>query len=181
MSAKVGTSAPAGESILKPGPEGWQWFVIHSRARCEKKVAEFAQRQRMACYLPLRVRLHRYGARERRFAAPLFAGYLFCLADPQGRQTLRQNRYVANVLDVYDQGHLLHQLRQIEAALQLGDLLEVLPFLESGRRVRVLAGPLKGLEGIVSRVKARTRIVLNVDMIRESVAVEVDSAALGPV
>lgn len=172
----------AGElGVLEPAPAGWQWFVVHSRPRCEKKIADYAQRQRLVSYLPLRTRIHRYGSRERRYASPLFAGYLFSMADAAGRQSLRQNRHVANLLEVYDQAQLLDQLRQIDVALRAGDELEVLPFLESGRRVRVLAGPLKGLEGIVSRVRTRTRIVLNVDMIRESVAVEVDSAALGPV
>lgn len=60
------------------------------------------------------------------------------------------------------------------------DLVEVMPFLERGRRVRVTAGPLRGLEGMVQRVKGRTRIVLNVDMIRQAVSIEVDSACLGP-
>jgi transcription antitermination factor NusG len=58
--------------------------------------------------------------------------------------------------------------------------VEVLPYLEKGGHVRVLAGPLKGLEGSVLRSKSSTRIVINVDMIRQSVAVEVDAAFLGP-
>lgn len=163
---------PAGEA---------RWVVVHTRPRCEKKLAEFTRLQRIPAYLPLQTRQHRYGARERAFTAPLFAGYVFCVADAPARRLLQQNRHTANLLDVHDQHQLVDQLRQIRAALQLGHLVEVMPYLERGHRVRVTAGPLRGVEGIVQRIKGRTRIVLNVDMIREAVVVEVDSAVLGPV
>jgi transcriptional antiterminator RfaH len=175
-------SEPLNPAVDLPAPTGEaRWVVVHTRPRAEKKLAEFGRQQKMTVFLPLHQRLHRYGARERVFSSPLFAGYVFCLADPAGRRLLQQNRHAANVLEVLDQAQLVQQLRQIQSALCLGDLLEVMPYLESGHRVRVLAGPLRGAEGIVLRVKGKSRIVLNVDMIRESVAVEVDSAMLGPI
>lgn len=165
---------------LQPAPPDSAWVVIHSRPRCEKKVAEFCAQQRAACYLPLRRRVHRYGARVRTFLAPLFPGYVFCSVTRPQQTMLRQNRYVANFLPVVDPDQLLAQLRQIRTALAAGDNVEVLPYLEVGKRVRVTQGALKGLEGMITRVKGKTRIVLNVDMIRESVAVEVDGNFLDP-
>jgi len=173
-------ASPDSDEALVLPPAGSAWVVVHARPRCEKKVAEFARQLKCPCYLPLHTRHHRYGARERSFSSPLFAGYVFCMADDAARRMLRQNRHTANLLEVADQAQLVGQLRQVRAALESGQLVEVMPFLESGRRVRVVAGPLRGFEGIVVRVKGQTRIVLNVDMIREAVAVEVDSAALGP-
>lgn len=168
----VDLRVPAGET---------RWCVVHTRPRAEKKLAEFARQQRMTVFLPLHRRLHRYGNRERVFSSPLFAGYVFCAADVAQRRMLQQNRHTANLLDVVDQDELVQQLLQIQRALSLGDLVEVMPYLESGHRVKVLAGPLKGVEGMILRVKGRSRIVLNVDMIRESVSVEVDSSMLGPI
>ena len=57
---------------------------------------------------------------------------------------------------------------------------EVMPYLEKGKWVRVKSGPLKGLEGIVQRMKGKTRVVLNVDMIKQAVAMEIDSSILAP-
>ncbi len=159
---------------------GRPWIVLHTRPRCEKRVAEICRQRGAEAYLPLRRKVHRYGARVREFLSPLFPGYLFCVADPAQQQWLRQNRHVANLLPVGDPERLVLQLQQIQAALGSGNDLEILPFIEIGRRVRVSQGALKGLEGIVSRVHGKTRIVLNVDMIRESVAVEVDGAFLEP-
>jgi transcription antitermination factor NusG len=155
--------------------------VIHTRPRCEKKAHDVATRQNLLAYLPLHRRTHRYGNRERTYDSPLFPGYVFCLADEEGRRWVAQNRYTANVLEVAHQQQLVDQLRQLQQALQAGQWVEALPFLETGRRVRVQAGPLRGLEGLIVRIKGQTRIVLNVDMIRESVAVEVDSSLLSPV
>jgi transcriptional antiterminator RfaH len=156
------------------------WCVAHTRPRCEKRVVEFCGRQALPAYLPLRRRLHRYGGRERVFFSPLFPGYAFCLADQQQRLTLKQNRHVANVLTVVEQEKLIAQLRQIRRALELGDAAEVLPYLQEGKPVRVKGGTFKGLEGVVVRVKGKTRVVLNVDMINRSMAVEVESDLLEP-
>lgn len=165
---------------LAVAPEPQRWVVLHARPRCEKKLAEAARRAGALVYLPVRTRRHRYGARERIFELPLFAGYLFCRADVSGRQWLKQNRYTANLLEVGDQERFVHQLRQIQLALASGLQVEIMPYLEAGRRVRITAGPLRGAEGVVLRVQGRTRVMLNIDIIRQAAAVEMDSASLAP-
>lgn len=163
-----------------PTPEGSAWCVVHARPRAEKQVAAFCLRQALPHYLPLRTKTHVYGGRRRTFQSPLFPGYVFCCSDVVERSTLRQNRHVANVLETSDQAGLLRQLRQVEVALQAGQIVDVLPYLEAGRRVRVTAGPLKGLEAVVLRGKGRTRIVINVEMVQQGVVAEVDGDCLAP-
>ena len=169
------------ESPLEaPLREGAAWCVVHARPRAEKQVAAFCTRRQFPHFLPLRSRTHTYGSRKRTFLSPLFPGYVFCAADARGRTELRQNRHVANVLETADQNGLLAQLRQVRQALDAGQIVEVLPYLEAGRRVRVTAGPLKALEGVVVRGKGRTRIVINVDMVQHGVVAEVDGDCLAP-
>jgi transcription antitermination factor NusG len=165
---------------LATAPAGSAWLVVHARPRAEKKVTFFCRTHCYRSYLPVRSKTHTYGNRKRTFNSPLFAGYVFCCVDQAGRTLLRQNQHVANVLDVYDQAGLLAQLRQVRQALTAGQIVEVLPFLEAGHRVRVTNGPFRGLEGVVVRAKGRTRIVLNVDMIMQSVVAEVDGDWLAP-
>ncbi|MFH0909800.1 MAG: transcription termination/antitermination NusG family protein [bacterium] len=171
---------PSAETIVTLPPPDMAWTVVHARPRCEKKIAEYLHLQNLRCYLPLRRKTHRYGNRERVFMSPLFSGYLFCVLGAGQRSAVAQNRYVANVLNVLDQTKFVAQLRQVEVALAGGQITEVLPFLVSGHRVRVSHGPLRGIEGVIQRVKGRTRVVINVDMIRQAMAVEVDSAMLEP-
>jgi transcription antitermination factor NusG len=168
------------EELLAIPPEGRFWVVLHSRPRCEKKAVDFCERNGIESYLPLQRKAHRYGGRVRTFSSPLFPGYVFCVTDMEQKRLLRQNRNVANLLEVWDQQQLVSQLLQIRRALSVGDVVEVMPYLESGKIVRVKAGPFKGLEGIVVRIKSKAKVVINVDMIRQAVAVEVDSSFLAP-
>ena len=166
--------------LIKLPPEGLEWVVLHTRPRCEKRVVSLCEQIGVEGYLPLLLKTHKYGGRIRSFSSPLFAGYAFGLVDSKQKAFLRQNKYVANLLDVADQAILVTQLQQIQLALDSGNDLEVLPYLEVGKTVRLAHGPLKGLEGMVTRIKGRSRIVVNVDMIRESVAVELELSWLEP-
>lgn len=177
MTNPADQSPPVDFTVL---PDPTRWVVAHTRPRCEKKLADAAQRAQMMVYLPLRARQHRYGGRRRVFTAPLFSGYLFCRGDLDQRRWLRQNQHVANVLEVVDQAELTRQLAQIHAALESGLVVDVMPFLESGHRVRVTGGPLRGFEGVVIRVQGRARVLLTIDMIRQAAVVEVDGALLAP-
>jgi len=169
-----------GPDILTVPAGDEAWVVLHCRPRCEKKLERYCSERQLPVYLPVIEKLHRYGGRERRFNVPLFRGYLFCVTPPAEKARLRQNQYVANLLEVCDQEQLVGQLRQIRVALQAGSRIEVMPYLEEGKMVRVTDGPLKGVEGIVARFKGETRVVINVDMIQQSVALEVDYSCLAP-
>src|SRR4029077_1053177 len=70
------------------------------------------------------------------------------------------------------------EIEALKAGLASG--LRVAPhrFLTAGRRVRVNAGPLSGLEGIVIRRKNRVRLVISLDVIQRAAAVEVEAADL---
>ncbi|MBI4475300.1 MAG: NusG-like protein, partial [Acidobacteria bacterium] len=54
------------------------------------------------------------------------------------------------------------------------------PYLKIGRRVRVRSGPLEGCEGILTRKKGLARLVLNVNLLQQSVIAEVDADCVEP-
>jgi len=54
------------------------------------------------------------------------------------------------------------------------------PYLSAGCKVRIAAGPLAGSCGILVRKKSGLRVVLSVDLIRQSVAVEVGANEIEP-
>lgn len=169
----------AGEPL--PTPVGNQaWCVVHARPRCEKKVREHCRRMRIPAYLPLLVREHRYGSRVRVNEVPLFSGYLFVLADPHQRAWLRQNAAVANLLETDRQAELTAQLRALHASLAMGDVVEVLPFLQEGQRIIIQTGPFKGLEGIIARVKNKDRVMILIELIQQTVVFEADTTNVRP-
>jgi transcription antitermination factor NusG len=54
------------------------------------------------------------------------------------------------------------------------------PYLRVGRRARITNGPFVGLEGILLRKKGTFRVVLSIELIKRSIAVDVDSADVVP-
>ncbi|MEM7395178.1 MAG: transcription termination/antitermination NusG family protein [Verrucomicrobiota bacterium] len=154
----------------------FEWVVVHTRPRCEKKFARFCEEFEMPYYCALQGRSKFYGNKKVTHYVPLFPGYAFCMVRSTRRYFVRQNQYVANVLVVDEQQKLVDQLLEIDRALTAGKNIEVMPMMETGKFVLVKRGPLKGMEGIVQRIKGRTRVIISVDVIRQSVSVEVDSS-----
>lgn len=164
--------------FLHPAPEGWQWVVFHSRPRCEKKV-EALQRQRPAkIFLPCVERIHQYGGRRRVNLVPMFTGYVFGMIQREDFRWFRQNVHVANILEVVDEKAFLPPLRAVAGALQAGLQLAVYPEMAPGRRVKIIGGPMKGLEAEVQEIKGVKSVVLRLELIQQTVAMEIDVAYL---
>ena len=54
------------------------------------------------------------------------------------------------------------------------------PFFTAGRRVRIIAGPFRGLEGVLKKKKNNLRVVVSLNLIERSIAVDVDAADVIP-
>lgn len=151
-----------------------QWWVIHTKSRNEKALAHDMIRRNISYFLPMTWKISRKSRRTIRSLLPLFGGYLFfCGSEIDRLEVLRTDR-VANLIEVKDQEKLLRELEQIEQALQAGVPVTPHKYIKEGQKCRVIAGPLMGLEGIVSRAHGATRLVLQVDMLGQAASVEID-------
>ncbi len=153
-----------------------RWWAIHTRPRCEKRMADWLRLERHDQYLPLRRSVRFYPGKRVEFFKPLFPGYTFGCFSLLARQAVFHSDFAANILHVADQTHFLTQIEPIKQALALDAPLELCPYLESGARVRITAGRFRGLEGIVQRKAGKTRIVLSVDILQRSVSMEIDTS-----
>ncbi|MDF3130854.1 transcription termination/antitermination NusG family protein [Kiritimatiellaeota bacterium B1221] len=169
---------PSIPDFLHPSPEGWQWVVFHSKPRCEKKVENLQRLRPAKIFLPCIERIHNYGARKRVNHIPMFTGYVFGMIQKEDRRWFMQNPNVANILDVVDETQFLVPLKAIAEALQNGMNLEVFPDFSPGRKVQITGGPMKGLEAEVTEIKGKTTVLLRLDMIQQTVAMEIDMAYL---
>jgi len=97
------------------------------------------------------------------------------------RSNIFKTRHVAKIISVPDQDSLFTELVQIEKALLVNAPIEPFPFLKKGNRVRILSGPFKDIEGIVSRRRNKYRVVLNVTFIGRAVSLEIDVDMVEPI
>jgi len=159
-----------------------KWFAAYTNSRHEKCVAsQFAERQ-IESFLPLYAARHRWRNRcEVLVDLPLFRNYVFVRIDPRERVRVLE---VPGVLSLVGFGRTLAPLPDLEIeALRSGlaqGKIEPHPYLVIGERVRITAGPMAGMEGVLLRKKNNFRVVLALDVIMQSVAVEVDADQLEP-
>ena len=166
---------------LPEASETHRWVVVHCRPRCEKKAERIFVREGLICYLPLRKKVHTYGGRHREFFSPLFNGYMFCYVDAASHVFVRQDQYVARTIETVEQDLLVRQLRTIKAALDTEQIVEVCPFIEPGRWVRICGGPMKGLEAQVAKLHGTTHVLVSIEMIQQTVAMKIEASLLEPV
>ena len=163
------------------------WRVAYVRSRQEKELARLLLRLGVPFYLPLAEKQVRRAGRRFVSFLPLFPGYLFFrgargprgLAAERGA-TARWDDRLVSVLEVPDQPRLDAELRVLWRLQQSGAAFEDFPYLAPGDAVEVIDGPFQGLRGTVLREKGKTRLVVSVSFLRQSVAAELEREALAP-
>ena len=180
VAERTKSTLPLGSRILAEHFEP-HWYAAYTCANHEKGVAQQLERRSMECFLPLYESVRRWKDRRVRLRLPLFPGYVFV------RLALRDRLKVLEIPSVvrlvgFD-GHPVAlpegDVETIRTRLAGFCRMEPHPYLQRGRRVRVLSGPLEGMAGIAVRKKNRTRFVISLELIMRSVAVEIDEFMLG--
>ena len=108
------------------------WYVAHTRPRCEKKLAEYCEREGLAVTLPLYRSVKKYRGKVVEFEKPLFPNYVFLRLTSEQRKKAYQSDWVANLLDVPDQESFEEQMRDILTALETDYEICVLPNIATG-------------------------------------------------
>ena len=152
-----------------------QWWVARTKSRNEKALAWWLHQSSIAYYLPMREKVTRHKGRVLRSLLPLFSGYLFFSGTEEQRIISLTSNRIAQLLEVADQEQLIGDMSAIHEAISKGVSLDPHPYLKQGDRCRVTSGSLAGLEGILVRKKGVARLVLQIDMLGQAAATEVDA------
>jgi len=170
---------PAGQpATFAAAPAGFAWLVCHTRPRCEKKFAALMTAERFTHYLPLVTSVRQYRHQTKRFTKPLFPGYVFTCVEDDRRTRIFQQDLLARTIAVDDERRFLSQLADVKAIVASGYELTVLPLLKRGRRVKVVGGPLHGLEGFVDDSSNPRGVVLSVDVLQQGLLVKLPAENL---
>lgn len=168
-----GGSAPIG-----PAPVGAAWLVCHTKPRCEKKFAALMAAEQVAHYLPLVTSVRRYQQQTKRFTKPLFPGYVFACVPLERKARIYQQDLLARAIFVDDEPRFLRQVEDVRAIVASGYELTVMPLLTRGRRVKIVGGPLHGLEGFVDDPSNPRGVVLSVDVLQQGLLVKLPAENL---
>ncbi|MFP5229763.1 MAG: UpxY family transcription antiterminator [Acidobacteriota bacterium] len=159
------------------------WWAVYTQHQHEKTVAEMLTGKGFEVFLPLHETMRRWKDRQKLLSLPLFPGYVFVRGVSSRRLQVVTTPGIHMILSRGEQIEVVPEpeIDAIRRAVQGSYRIEPHPFLKIGERVRVTRGSLEGVEGILIRKKNLFRLVLSVDMLAQSVGVEVSASDVEPV
>jgi transcription antitermination factor NusG len=159
-----------------------EWYALAVKPRHDKAVSRTLEGKGYQTLIPLYKQRRRYATRSKETTLPLFPGYVFCrfncltrlpvLTTPGVIQILGAGRVPTPVDET--------EIASLQTALQLRLSAQPVPFLHTGQKVRITAGALAGVEGIILGFKQCLRLVLSVTLLRRSVLLEIDRDYVDP-
>lgn len=163
--------------------EDTAWWVLYTRHQHEKTVAEMLSAKGFEVFLPLYESTRQWKDRSKTLSLPLFPCYVFLRGGLHRRLQVVSTPGVHMVLSHGERPAYVpeEEIEAIRKSVEGPLRVEPHPFLKCGERVRVVRGCMEGVEGILLRKKNFFRLVLSVDMLAQSVAVEIDAADVEPV
>jgi len=176
MRENVGAPMPGNANSSK-------WFALYTTPRHEKAVAEMLAERQIECFLPLYQAVRQWKkSSPALLELPLFPTYVFVRIATQSRGAVLG---LPGVLSIVGSAREPWPLPDLEIeALRLGlksHKAEPHPILRVGERVQIIRGAMKGLEGILLWMKNEARVILTLETIMRSVAIEVDLNDVEPV
>ena len=159
------------------------WWAVYTQHQHEKTVAEVLTGKGFDVFLPLHETMRRWKDRQKVLSLPLFPGYVFVRGVMSRRLQVVTTPGIHMILSRGEQIEVIPEVEidAIRKAIQGSYRVEPHPFLKIGERVRVTRGSLEGVEGILIRKKNFYRLILSVDMLAQSVGVEVSASDVEPV
>jgi len=171
--------SPAPGPVIEIVPN---WYAIYVRSSHEVQVANRFISRGIEHYLPQYQVEHRWKNRcTRKLDLPLFPGYIFARILRSERVRVLEVPSVLYVVGTAGRPTPLaeSEIEAMRSGLQVRNALPH-PFLKVGERARIRRGPLAGMEGVILRDNNSLRVVLSLDLILQSVSVEVDWDELEP-
>jgi len=161
-----------------------RWYAVYTRSRHEKVVEAELQRKSIETFLPLREILSQWKDRKQLVQVPLFTGYIFVHAPiNQRRLDIVKVPGVARIIGFNNNPEPIpdEQIQAIQTFLQTTIKYDPYPYVKVGQRVEIRRGALRGMQGILVKKKNKFKFILSVDLIQQSVALEIDASDVEPI
>ena len=184
-SIEVNCQLPAAGCQLGEQREA-NWYVLWVRSHCEQQVHDQLAAKGFQLFLPRMDTWARRDGTRYRTSVPMFPGYLFFhhTMDSESYFELRKATGLVRILgDSWDRLAVVpeSEIMAIQRVHGAGLPVRPYPYLREGQRVRITDGLLAGTEGILLQTKPnKGLLVVSVNLLQRSVAVEIDCTQVVP-
>jgi transcription antitermination factor NusG len=153
-----------------------KWFALYTCSRAEKKVYTEMKYRELDVFLPLQKVLRQWCDRKKWVEVPLITSYIFIQAHP-GEVPLMQ--YIPGVATVVSFGGKLIPISEEEIEIMriiTGNFTNIESSKEHftpGDLVNIIAGPLMGVKGELSRIKGKEKVVIKIEALKQYLFVDI--------
>ncbi len=151
------------------------WYVFYTKPRFEKKIHQKLISKGIESYLPLTKVWRQWSDRKKLIEEPLFKSYIFAHVNEKGRLTVLQTEGIVRCVSFNGKVAIVPD-EQIEYVKRIvehkQDSLKVSDILYKGTKVKVISGPLEGMQGYVEYVDEDKWVVFNIDAVNHSIRVK---------
>ena len=151
------------------------WYAIYTRPRHEKTVNDRLFEKEFDTYLPLVKRVSQWKDRKKKIEEPLFKSYLFVNFEYKYRFDVLETNGVVKIINFNGKPAVVPgwQIDSLKKMIESPETLQIEPFLRPGELAEITSGPMRGMKGTVVRRKGKSRMVLTIDGVMQSVSLEV--------
>ena len=157
-----------------------RWFVFYTKARQEKAFARQLVSMDIPFFLPLVPKENLIRGKKVTSLIPVFGGYIFLFVSEEERVKALTTNRISTILEVEDQDQLAYDLGNVQQLIQADAPLTVERRLVAGQKVRIKAGPMAGLEGVVEKRRGQSVLYIAVTMLQQCATIEIDDYLLEP-
>lgn len=160
-----------------------EWFAVQTRYQHEKCVESCLQGRGLKTFLPTYKEIRRWSDRKKVISTPLFPGYIFSSDARERKFDILAAPGACAIVSIRGIPAAIppNEMETVMRVASCAENLQPHPFLSRGDVVRVMEGPLAGVEGALVSVKGGDWLVISVQLLGRSAAVAIDRGSIMPV
>ncbi len=159
------------------------WYALTVRPRHEKSTARNLHAKGLEDFSPVYRARRRWCDRVKELEVELFPGYVFCRFSYRERMAVLNTPGVTSIVGFGREPAAVgeEEIEAVRAIVASGLPAQPWQYLRAGQRVRIEEGCLRGVVGIVLRERDLCRVLVSIELLQRSVAVEIDRSLICPV
>jgi len=166
---------------LKVSDSNLKWYPVYTQPRAEKKAYSALIDKGIEAYLPLHRRLKQWSDRKKWVEEPLIKSYLFVRIADNAQTEVLMTKGIARF--IYFSGRITampdRQINELKLLMASSLDIEVTEEdLQPGEKIKIKAGPLKGIAGEIIAYRSQKQLLLRLENLGCSIIVNVAASLI---
>jgi len=153
-----------------------KWIVVYTKPRHEKIVANDLVKSGFEVYLPLLKERRKWSDRKRWVEYPLFKSYVFVRIEIKNSIFVLKTSSVVKIVKFGKDTAIVDNsiIKAIKLMINGGYIPQSTDYFIKGDPVKVIEGPLKGIEGEIAEIQYNSRLIIRIDSIQHSISIKIN-------